>query len=157
WQPRSTASLSTCFATSGYQSLTHSPLLPCWANLRFETSSGVLAVLPIAVTGRLNDAGRGLPPSFSRAGFGAKVSVCQGAAINEQPDDALRLRREVRHLRRERPSGRHGRAGPLCFHEGRQGDEAEAPASAGQEIAARRGKFEVRHLGLSRCNRTRWC
>src|SRR5438874_13657537 len=73
-QLRMTAMSSTQLAISGYQSLTHVPHWPCCLNLLFVVSSGVYAVLPIAVTGRLNDDGSGWPASFVNSGFGSNRS-----------------------------------------------------------------------------------
>ena len=50
-QDRTTASLSACLATCGYQSETHSPLSPCRAHLRWEGIRVLCDVPGIAVRG----------------------------------------------------------------------------------------------------------
>ena len=56
-QDRITARSSTCSATCGYQSETHSPLWPCCFHFRCEATSGIRCDPVALVTGRSNELG----------------------------------------------------------------------------------------------------
>src|SRR4051812_44843883 len=68
---------STHAARLGNRSLTSTPLLPCFANLKGEANAAPV----FRSVRRLS--GIGLPWNFARAGLGSKVSTCDGPPLRK--------------------------------------------------------------------------
>ena len=112
--------------------------------MRFEASSGVSAVRPIAVTGRLNDGGSGWPSSFVSSGLGSNRSMWLGPPSRKHQMTLLAVALKCGGLAASGPAGSSAR--PSLFQQGHEGQQAHAAAGAGQEIAAGVGAFVVRRF-----------
>ena len=121
----------------GNQSETSMPDWPCFLKVRFDASSLFLST-PRRVLTVPNDAGSFWP--CSRVQFGLRVEGIDVArpAGHEQEDDALRLRLEVRLLRRERVDALGVGEQPLARRAARP---ARACRSRRRRCGGRRGRL----------------
>ena len=124
---RMTQRSSTCFAISGKSSDAHSPLWPCCAKSQSGFITRFCGLLPVFASAAQIGEIHHLPVVLGEPRLVVEGVDVAHAALHEEEDDALRPRREMRRLRRERIDRRGAR---LLLR--REAGERERAKAAGE-------------------------